>query len=77
MSLNGIFPMWLGDVGTGSGEGTRIVDAITGVVEDEPILELESDNFEVTVEENITGEAGDEGITGVIEGDIDVDMECS
>ena len=80
MTLQGIFPAWLGEAGTGEPTGpggTTIIDSFTAMLEGDVEVELADDTIDVVVENEMTGEVDQSGITGTVSGDIDVDLECS
>ena len=60
MSLNGIYPTWLGDVGSGEPSGTTIIDSIAVELLNEVAVEIKDDDpIDVVVQMMIEVEVDD------------------
>ena len=78
MSLQGIYPAWLGETGTGEGPGgTVIIDAFTAQLSGDVAVEIDDDTILVTVEDDYSSEVDSDNIGGTVSGDIDVEVDCS
>lgn len=65
------------EAGGGGPGGTTIIDSFSAVLEGDVEVLLADDTIDVVVENEMTGEVDQSGITGIVSGDIDVDLECS